>query len=154
MQDIRTQSVDKKEFELPDTHLISDIENQVFQSIVLKALSQIQGIGLLEGTLVDDLLGREEVARVKGVAVDQDFRNSSVNIRVEVNVAYGVCLPAKAEEIQTRILEEVTRLTGLHVGSVHVVFKNLLAEGKERADYPVAGLTSALSLEQDYVDDF
>lgn len=39
----------------------------------------------------------------------------------------------KAEEIQNAILESLTDLTGLHVGSVHVIFKNLISTKSKAA---------------------
>ena len=40
---VDTKKVDTKEFELPETVFIRDIENKVFQSIVLQCLAQIDG---------------------------------------------------------------------------------------------------------------
>ena len=121
------KQLDTKEFELPDTIFIHDIESRVFQSISLECLARIEGVALLEGNLLDTLLGRDAAERVKGIHVNQDEKNRSVNIKVEVNVAYGVSIPEKAEEIQSKITEDVSKLTGLHVGCVHVVFKNLIS---------------------------
>lgn len=120
------KKVDTKEFEIPETVFIRDIENTVFQSIVLQCLSQIEGISLVEGNFIDHLLGRSAEG-VKGIVADQDDKNHLVHIRVEVNIFYGIVIPEKAEEIQTRIAEEVTKLTGLHVSSVHVIFKNVIS---------------------------
>lgn len=117
------QQMDTKEFELPDTLFVRDIETRVFQSIVFRCLSQIEGIAACEGSLIDTILPSE---RIKGISVEQEQKNHSVNIKVEVNVAYGVSLPEKAEEMQTKVAQEVSRLTGLHVGCVHVIFKNLI----------------------------
>ncbi|MBY0528604.1 MAG: Asp23/Gls24 family envelope stress response protein [Rhabdochlamydiaceae bacterium] len=119
--------IDAKELELPDTLLIRDIENRVFQSICLQCLAQIEGIETLEGNLIDSLLGRDLLDNVKGIHVEQDQREHSVNVKVEVNVAYGVCIPEKAEEIQSRLVQDISKITGLHVGCVHVVFKNLIS---------------------------
>jgi uncharacterized alkaline shock family protein YloU len=121
------KKVDTKEFELPETVFIRDIENKVFQSIVLQCLSQIEGISLVEGNFIDHLLGRNAVEGVKGIYAEQDNKNRAVNIKVEVNICYGIPIPDKAEEIQTKIAEEITKLTGLHVASVHVVFKNVIS---------------------------
>lgn len=121
------KEIDTKELELPETTFIRDIETKVFQSIALQCLSQIDGIEPLEGNLFDSLLGRDRQESVKGIHVEQDQKNHSVNVKVEVNVAYGICIPDKAEEIQTKLLEEISQLTGLHVGTVHVVFKNLIS---------------------------
>lgn len=120
--------IDTKEIDLPETVFIRDIESRVFQAITIKCLAEIEGISLLEGNIFDNLLGREGLERIKGIHVEQDSKNHSVNIKVELNVAFGVALPDKAEEIQSKLVKEVVRLTGLHVASVHVVFKNLLPD--------------------------
>lgn len=119
------KNMDTREIELPDTVFIRDIETRVFQGIVLQTLAKIEGIGLLEGNLIDSLLGRE-LERVKGIHVEQDQKEHSVDIRVEINVLYGIAIPEKAEEVQTKLAEEVSRWTGLHVATVHVIFKELI----------------------------
>ena len=119
------KGMDSREIELPETTFIRDIETRVFQGIVLKALSKIQGIGLLEGNLIDSLLGRD-IGSVKGIFVEQDQKKQSVDVRVEINVVYGVSIPEKADEIQVKIAEEISRYTSLHVASVHVIFKDLV----------------------------
>ena len=116
--------VDTKELELPDTTYVRDIENRVFQGIVLQSLAEIPGISPIEGSLIDSFLGRQE--GVKGIHTEQDPKSHSVSIKVEVNVAYGVSIPQKADEIQAKITEDVTKMTGLHVAQVHVVFKGLI----------------------------
>jgi len=131
------EKLDAKELNLPDTVFIRDIESRVFQSIVLQCLSKIEGIGLLEGNLFDSLLGRE-VERVKGIHVEQDQKQHSVLVRVEINIAYGFSIPEKAEEIQAKIVEEVIRWSGLHVSTVHVIFKNLLLPPREEEAEEVA----------------
>jgi uncharacterized alkaline shock family protein YloU len=128
------EDIDTKEIDAPETIYIRDIETRVFQSITIKCLSGIEGIALLEGTLMDNLLGREGIERIKGIYVEQDVKNRSVSIKVELNIYYGISLPEKSEEIQEKIVKEVSRLTGLHVSSVHVVFKNLLLERQKVED--------------------
>jgi uncharacterized alkaline shock family protein YloU len=120
------KQIDTKELELPETVFIRDIETKVFQSIVLQSLSQIEGVQTLEGNLFDSLLW-DGLDGVKGIHVDQDQKNHSVSIRIEINVAFGICIPDKAEEIQNKILLDVSELTSVHVGTVHVVFKNLIS---------------------------
>lgn len=118
--------IDHKEFELPETVFVRDIENRVFQSIILQCLAKIDGIGLVSGNFLDNLLGRGTGEGTKGIFAEQDSHNHSVSIRVEVNIRYGVSIPEKAEEIQSRVADTITNLTGLHVAEVHVVFKNIL----------------------------
>lgn len=119
------KNMDTREIELPDTVFIRDIDTRVFQAIALQCLAKIEGIGLLEGNLFDSLLGRE-VERVKGIHVEQDQKKHSVEVRVEINVLYGVNIPEKAEEVQEKMVEEISKWTGLHVSSVHVIFKDLI----------------------------
>jgi uncharacterized alkaline shock family protein YloU len=119
------KNMDAREIELPDTIFIRDIETRVFQAICLQTLAKIEGIGLLEGNIIDSLLGRE-LERVKGIHVEQEQKKHSVSIRVEINIAYGISIPEKAEEVQNKLTEEITRWTGLHVASVHIIFKNLV----------------------------
>ena len=117
--------MDTKEIELPETTYIRDIESRVFQGIVLQCIAKIEGIGLIGGNIFDSLLGRD-AERIKGVHVEQDLKNYSVFIRVEINVLYGISIPEKAEEIQNKVIEEITTYTGLHVSCVHVIFKHLI----------------------------
>ncbi len=113
-----------KEFQLPETVFVRDIDNSVFQGIILQCLAKIPDIALLEGNFIDNILGRTE--GVKGIQTEQDPKTHSINVRIEVNIAYGISIPEKAEEIQTKISQELTKLTGLHVSQVHVVFKQLI----------------------------
>ncbi len=130
------KNMDEREIELPDTVFIRDVDTRVFQAIALQSLSKIEGIGLLEGNLFDSLLGRE-VERVKGIHVEQDQKNHSVAIKVEINIQYGINIPEKAEEIQEKLIEEISKWTGLHVSSVHVIFKDLIVETPEEAAAPL-----------------
>jgi len=119
---------DSKELNFADTVFVRDIETRVFQTITIKCLSNIEGIALLEGTLFDNFLGREGVERIKGIHVEQDSKSHSVNIKIELNVAYGISIPEKSEEIQTKLVDNIVKLTGLHVASVHIIFKNVLPQ--------------------------
>lgn len=117
-----------KEASSQDTVFARDIETRVFQAITVKCLSKIKGISLLEGNMFDNLLGREGTERIKGISIEQDPKSHSVNIKVELSIAYGLSIPEKSQEIQKKLVEDIVRLTGLHVAGVHIVFKNLLPE--------------------------
>lgn len=121
--------MDAKEIDLPETIFSRDIDSKVFQGIILQCLAKIKGISLCSGNLIDSLLGRD-LEKVKGIYVEQDQKKHSVYVRVEVNIIYGISIPEKAEEIQNRIIEEIITYTGLHVSSVHVIFKNLITESQ------------------------
>ena len=126
--------MDAKEIQLPETTYIRDIETRVFQAIALQCLAKIEGISFLEQNLIDSLLRWDNSERIKGVHVEQDQKKHSVYIRIEVNILYGIPIPEKAEEIQNRLVAEITKFTGLHVACVHVVFKNLLLEHPSEID--------------------
>lgn len=117
--------LDTKEFELPQTVFSRDIETRVIQVIILHCLGKIEGVGLMGGTLIDTLFGRD-VERVKGIFVEQDSKNHLIKVKVEISIEYGISIPQKAEEVQIKVVEEITRLTGLHVAAVHLVVKGLI----------------------------
>jgi uncharacterized alkaline shock family protein YloU len=121
--------MDAKEIDLPETVFSRDIDNKVFQEIILQCLAKIKGISVTSGNLIDSLLGRD-LEKIKNIHVEQDQKRHSVFIKVEVNVIYGISIPEKAEEIQNRIIEEITTYTGLHVSGVHIIFKNLITESQ------------------------
>lgn len=136
-------TVEVKELDLPETVYASGIENRVFQTIILQCLSKIEGIGLIEGTFLSQLLGSSNVDGIKGIYAEQSSKNQSLKVKVEVTIAYGLSIPEKAEEIQTTISREISALTGLHVSAVHVVFKNVILE-KQMKDTVI---------EEEYSDD-
>jgi uncharacterized alkaline shock family protein YloU len=144
--------VDKKEFEIPTTTFVRDIEDRVFQGIVLHCLSKVEGISLVEGNFIDNILGRNSLEGIKGIHTAQDSKHQCVTIRVEVNVSYGVSIPHKAEEIQSKIAEEVTSLTGLHVATVHVVFKHVLPaiQNKKISEALVNSETVLIESDEEY----
>ena len=154
------KKVDTKEFELPETLYIRDVENKVFQGIVLQCLCKIPGVELIEGGFIDSFLGRTAREGVKGIHVEQDSRNHSVGIKIEVDIAYGYSIPEIAEQLQADISNEITKLTGLHVSYVHVVFKNVILpdELKKRSErsgsVPPPSNSGAMSVEEEYMDEF
>ncbi len=133
----RPVKVDTKEFEVPRTVFSRDIESRVIQVIILYCLGKIEGVGLLGGGLIDSLLGRE-VEKVKGITVEQDSKNHSVKVHVEITIAYGISIPEKAEEVQNKVVKEIIQLTGLHVASIHVVVKGLIPPKEQLAEKMIA----------------
>lgn len=153
------KKLDSKEFELPETLFIRDIEDSVFQTIVLHCLSKIEGISLVEGNFIDSILGRESIAGVKGISIEQDTKNHTVAVRVEVNVSYGVVIPEKAEEIQSKLSEELTQFTGLHVSCVHVIFRGLAPNAPQKkigviSPLPYTPILNTQELSERYTDVF
>jgi uncharacterized alkaline shock family protein YloU len=155
------KKVDTKEFELPETMFVSDIDNKVLQGIVLQTLSSIEGISLGEGNFIDTLLGRGQIQNVAGIQAEQDNQSRSIHIKIDINICFGVRIPDKAEEIQTKVSEDLTRLTGLHVSSVHLVFRNVIpSQPDQRLIGPIPTSLQALidqsagASEDEYNDEF
>lgn len=134
------KKVDTKEFELPETTFIRDIDTKVFQGIVLECLAHIDGIEVAEEGFIDSIFGRSSTEINSGVQSEQDSHNQSVSIKIDVNVRYGVSIPEKAEEIQNKVVEEITKLTGLRVSSVQIVFKNLIVTDETKASHMLTNL--------------
>lgn len=67
--------VDTGEFELPETVFVRNIDDRVFQSIVVQCLSKIDGVALAEGTFIDTLFNRASPDNIKGVYAEQDNKN-------------------------------------------------------------------------------
>ena len=111
--------------ELPETVFSSDIEDRVYQGIVLNTLASIEGIHVSDGSFFHSLIGRPD--KVKGIQVEQDPAQQAVRIQLEVNVKYGTSIPEKAEEIQNKVSREVAKMTGVHVSEVHVIFRELIS---------------------------
>ncbi|MBA3815321.1 MAG: Asp23/Gls24 family envelope stress response protein [Parachlamydiaceae bacterium] len=151
------KKVDTKEFELPETLYVRDIENRVFQGIVLQCLSRLDGISLVEGNFIDSILDRGAVEGVKGIYCEQDSKNQSISIKIEVNICYGYSIPKKAEEIQTLVSDEITKLTDLHVSAVHVVFKSMFLPDQLKKNFGLSEMAPneiTSSVEEEYSDEF
>lgn len=149
---------DSKEFELPETLYVRDVENRVFQGIVLQCLSKVEGIALVEGNFIDNIFGRTPLEIYKGIHIEQDSKSHSVGIKVAVNIYYGFSIPEKAEEIQGLISDEVTKLTGLHVSYVHVVFKNIVLTDLQKKGMKgletISPVVLGSDIEEEYSDEF
>lgn len=156
---VAVNRLDTKEFEIPETVFIRDIDTNLLQEIVLQCLTKIPGIAVVEGNFIDSIFGRGATDKGASIQVEQDSKHQTVGIKVEVNISYGLSLPEKADEIQSKISEEITRLTGLHVSTVHVVFRGLISNEQARK---FAGHLEALGkqtnaeeqYESEYNDDF
>lgn len=144
----KPSDLDNKEFELPETVFVRDIEDQVFKTIVLNCLGKIDGVTLDGGGFFDNLFGREVIDGVKGVHVTQHDDSPSVSLKVEVKIQYGYSIPEKTDEIQAKISHEITEYTGLHVSGVHVVVKKVYPEpAAEVPETPEAALVENSDLQ-------
>ena len=128
------KNIDKKEIQLPETTFSRDIESRVFQAIVFQCLSNVEGVALVSKGLIDSLLGRDAQESYSAIHVEQDQKQHSVSIKLELNIKFGLSIPEKAEEIQNNIIESVSKFTGLHVNRVHIIFKNMIVDLEDDED--------------------
>lgn len=154
---MQKKKVDIKELELPETVYVHDIDNKVFEGIITESIAKMKDVALLEGGFIQNILGMTE--KTGGITTDQDPTNHSISARIEVNIAYGTSIPMKAEEIQTKVAHELTKMTGLHVAQVHVVFKGLISDKMEKAKMEKTGpyavkKEKTLPLAEEYSDEF
>ena len=157
--DPASKKIDTKEFELPETVFSRDIDEKVFQGIILQCLANIDGISLVGSNFIDNIFGRHGPEGIKGINADQNNKDQTIDITIEINICYGNSIPEKAEEIQSKVAEEIMRLTGLHVSSVHVVFKNVISyEQMKKMTAPLSSGTTPVHSEQrldeEYNDEF
>jgi uncharacterized alkaline shock family protein YloU len=125
------KKMDLKELNFPETVFSSDIESKVFQGIVAHVISQIEGIQLVSKGLIDSLLNRDALENFSAIFIEQDEKQHSISIKIEIDIQFGVSIPEKAEEVQSKIIKAISSYCGLHVSSIHLIFKNIISEKKE-----------------------
>lgn len=133
MQEFRkllSLNLDEREINLPETTYSRDIEDGVFQSIVQNCIASIAGVALVEGKFMSSLFGRETTDKRSAISIEQNSKNHSVSVKISLSIEYGLSIPQKSEEIQEAIVRDIINHTGLHVSSVHVVFRNLTTQNR------------------------
>ncbi len=102
------------------------IHENVIASVVRKATGKVEGVIRLAGsTLVNniaELIGNKTIG---DRAISVHMEGSTVAIEVKVNILYGYHVPTVAGNIQTVVVEEVEKITGLTVTSVNVIIQEL-----------------------------
>ena len=69
--------------------------------------------------------GVSKIKKIHDRSIVVEMGPSSVSVEVSVNLYYGVSLPQVAAAVQTAIADEITRLTGLKVGCVNIVVREI-----------------------------
>jgi uncharacterized alkaline shock family protein YloU len=151
---VNMKKYDTKEFDFPETVFISDIDPKLLQGIALQCLAKIDGVAVVEGTFIDSIFGRGGTEKGASIHAEQDSKNQTVSIKVEVNIRYGVSIPQKAEEIHSKLVKEITELTGLHVASVQVLFRGLIPDTTANALQNLSAIRHDALEEPAYSDDF
>jgi len=102
------------------------IHENVIAAAVRKATCSVDGVVRLAGSAlvnnIAELIGNKTIGD-RAISVDID--GASVAIDVKVNMVYGAHVPTVAANIQSAVVEEVEKITGMTVTSVDVVVQEL-----------------------------
>ena len=102
------------------------IHENVIASIVRKATCSVDGVIRLAGSaLVDNIAGFVGSRKIHDRAITSEIDESSVQIEVKVNISYGAYVPDVAQNIQTNVMEQVEKITGMTVKRVNVIVQEL-----------------------------
>lgn len=143
--------VDQKEFDLPETVYIHDIDNQAIQNIVAQILSRIPGVHLSHESLMESFLGKKSLSSTKGIHVEQDPKAKCVKIRIELVVDYGISIPEISQAIYDEVAKEVPELTGLPISQIHLLYKDVRTP---KSEYSSLEKTSSSDSKSEYNDSF
>lgn len=97
------------------------ISRDVVTAIAGIAVSEVDGIANLGQ-------GDNSFRRGEGMKryVDTNVEGDMVTVTVRITVLYGNPIHKVAKQVQTRIKEEIERMTGLHVSAVNVDVQRLV----------------------------
>ena len=96
------------------------IHENVIATIVRRMACSVEGVSKISGSSFVD-----NIAEIHDRSIVVEMGPSSVSVEVSVNLYYGVSLPQVAAAVQTAIADEITRLTGLKVGCVNIVVREI-----------------------------
>ncbi len=111
------------------------IHENVIASIVRKATCSTNGVMRLSGSaLVDNLAEIIGNRRIHDRAINVHIDGDAVSIDVKINIHYGVHVPTVASHVQSNVVEEVERITGMTVSNVNVIIQELEDEEDDSAE--------------------
>ena len=104
------------------------IHENVISTIVRNVVASIDGVTRLAGSgLVDNIA--EFVGRKTRSALLVEMEEGGIaRIEVKVNIKYGSHIPTVAASLQSSIIDEVNKNTGMRVPKVDVVIQEIEAE--------------------------
>lgn len=102
------------------------IHGNVISSIVRRAALSIDGVSRLSGSsFVDNIAeivgSRKMHDRAIAIEIDED----KVAVEIKVNLLFGYNVPEIATQLQSVIIEEVEKVTGMTVTSVNVIVQEI-----------------------------
>lgn len=99
-----------------------EIAEEVIRSIAAIAAAGVEGLGGMEGSVTDQVVGIFG-GRQKGV--ETEVRDGSVKISLKIAVQYGYPLHELGRKVQERVKRDVEGMTGLEVSAVDLYIQRL-----------------------------
>ena len=102
------------------------IHENVIATIVRKMACSVKGVSKISGSsFVDNIAEMVGSKKIHDRSIVVEMGESSVSVEVSINLYYGVSLPQVASAVQEAISGEIARLTGLKVGRVNIVVREI-----------------------------
>ena len=105
---------------------VAKVHESVIASIIRKAACSVDGVVRLAGnTLVDNIAEFVGSKKVMDRAISIEMGDNSVNIEIRIILAYGCKVPEVAANIQSTVIEEIARITGMQVPRIDIIIMDL-----------------------------
>ena len=118
------------------------ISNEVVAAIAGKAVSEVEGVYGMAGSIAEVFKGKKNLA--KGIKVEVGEKETKIDVNIIVE--YGVRIPDIAFQIQNRVKKAVEAMTGLTVSAVNIHVQGInTEENKEKKKYIIQIKISKIS---------
>ena len=108
------------------------IHENVIASIARKAACSVNGVIRIAGSpIVDNIAEIIGNRRIGDRSIAIDINGDTVAVEIKLNISYGSHLPTVAANVQSAIMQEVEKMTGMTVTNVNVIVQELDTEERE-----------------------
>ncbi|MDD5696992.1 MAG: Asp23/Gls24 family envelope stress response protein [Victivallaceae bacterium] len=102
------------------------IHGNVVSSIVRRAALSIPGVSRLSGSsFVDNIAEIVGSRKIHDRAIAIEIDEDKVAVEVKLNIIFGYSVPEVAGQVQSAIIEEVEKVTGMTVTRVNVIIQEI-----------------------------
>ena len=102
------------------------LHESVISSVVKNATCSVEGVIRLAGSgLSDSIAGLLGTKKRSDTAIKIEMTDDSAAVEINIIVAYGENLPALALHLQTTIINEVKKITGINVSQINVNIRGI-----------------------------
>jgi len=111
------------------------VHESVISSIIRKAALSVDGVLRLAGnTLVDNIAEFVGSRKVMDRSISVEMGENSVAIELKVILVFGCRIPEVARNIQTAVIDEIARISGMQVTRIDIVVMDLEDEVPEEEE--------------------